>query len=108
MMNELNQNKDIPNAGLWSYEQENFWEKIRSIIREELAKERDRKVAQGSYETNGLKYKPLYKIAEVCSIFEVSKPTIYDWIKHGKLKPYKVRSRVYFLWKDLQNLFAEE
>ncbi|WP_367115549.1 helix-turn-helix domain-containing protein [Chitinophaga sp. CB10] len=30
--------------------------------------------------------------------------TIYDWIKHGKLKPYKIRSRVYFLWNDIQQL----
>lgn len=36
-------------------------------------------------------------MAEVCVIFQVSKPTIYDWIKNGKLKPYKIRSRVYFL-----------
>ncbi|KAA9038657.1 helix-turn-helix domain-containing protein [Ginsengibacter hankyongi] len=107
-MSELNQNHEIPNAALLPYEQETFLEKIRLIIREELAKERNNKVGEGSYETNGLTYKPLYKIAEVCSIFKVSKPTIYEWIKHGKLKPYKVRSRVYFLWKDLQNLFAAE
>lgn len=42
--------------------------------------------------------------AEVCAIFKVTKPTIYDWIKHGKLKPYKIRSRVYFLWNDIQQL----
>ncbi|MBC9914321.1 helix-turn-helix domain-containing protein [Chitinophaga varians] len=27
-------------------------------------------------------------IGEVCQLFQVTKPTIYDWIKHGKLKPY--------------------
>ena len=56
------------------------------------------------YETFGMTCKPLYKIAEVCAMFYVSKPTIYDWIKHGKLKPYKIRSRVYFLWQDIQQL----
>ncbi|MEJ7677949.1 MAG: helix-turn-helix domain-containing protein [Segetibacter sp.] len=50
-----------------------------------------------SFETPGLTNKPLYKIAEVCALFHVTKPTIYDWVKHGKLKPYKIRSRVYFL-----------
>ncbi|MEO6188797.1 MAG: helix-turn-helix domain-containing protein [Ginsengibacter sp.] len=43
-----------------------------------------------------LTYKPLYKIGEVCTIFEVTRPAIYEWIKQGKLKPYKVRSRLYF------------
>jgi excisionase family DNA binding protein len=56
----------------------------------------------------GLTYKPLYKIAEVCALFHVSKPTIYDWIKHEKLKPYKIRSRVYFLWQDIQQLLHPE
>jgi hypothetical protein len=25
-------------------------------------------------------------------------------VKHGKLKPFKIRSRVYFLWQDIQQL----
>lgn len=66
--------------------------------------EKERTVAPPSFETPGLTYKPLYKIAEVCVLFHVSKPTIYDWVKHGKLKPYKIRSRVYFLWQDIQQL----
>ncbi|MBI1781175.1 MAG: helix-turn-helix domain-containing protein [Sphingobacteriales bacterium] len=48
--------------------------------------------------------KPLFKIEEVCSLFKVTKPTIYDWIKHGKLKRVKIRSRVYFLGSDIRQL----
>ena len=82
--------------------QDEFWGKMRDIIKEEVSKVEKEKPISGGYETPGLTYKPLYKITEVCSIFKVSRPTIYDWIKHGKLKPYKVRSRLYFLWNDIQ------
>jgi len=89
---------------LFPYEPEKFWQSIRSIIREEVSNV-EKQQPQGSLlETPGMTYKPLYKIAEVCAIFHVTKPTIYDWVKHGKLKPFKVRSRVYFLWQDVQQL----
>ena len=55
-------------------------------------------------EVNGLTEKPLYKIQEVRLLFKVTKPTIYDWIKHGKLKRVKIRSRVYFLGSDIKQL----
>ena len=87
---------------LLPYEPDEFWLKIRAIIKEEVANADKEQLNHNSYETPGLEYKPLYKITEVCSIFRVSRPTIYDWIKHGKLKPYKVRSRLYFLWNDIQ------
>ncbi|MDA3615921.1 helix-turn-helix domain-containing protein [Polluticaenibacter yanchengensis] len=43
-------------------------------------------------------------MAEVCTIFQVSKTTIYDWIKKYQLKPYKIRSRIYFQWQDINHL----
>ena len=90
---------------LFPYEPDQFWQSMREMIREEVAHAQATKPAIPLYETQGLSYKPLYKIAEVCAMFHVSKPTIYDWVKHGKLKPFKVRSRVYFLWQDIQQLF---
>jgi excisionase family DNA binding protein len=77
---------------------------MRAIIREEITKTSKEKPAISLTETPGLTYKPLFKIAEVCSFFHVSRPTIYEWIKDGKLKPYKIRRRVYFLWNDIQQL----
>lgn len=77
---------------------------MRAVIREEIAKTIKEKPPVASYETKGLTYKPLLKITEVCSFFQVSRPTIYDWIKHGKLKPYKIQRSVYFLWNDIQQL----
>ena len=89
---------------LFPYEPQLFWESIRQIVREEVQNVDKPKAVLPSTETSGLTYKPLYKIADVCALFHVTKPTIYDWVKHGKLKPYKIRSRVYFLWQDIQQL----
>lgn len=89
---------------LFPYEPVEYWQQIRQIIREEVTKLEKQPPAAQAFETPGLTFKPLYKIAEVCALFNVTKPTIYEWIKHGNLKPYKIRSRVYFLWQDIQLL----
>jgi len=77
---------------------------MRKIMREELKVQSGVRPPVVEFETPGLTYTPLYKMKEVCSLPGVTRPTIYDWIKHGKLKPYKIRSRVYFLWADVQRL----
>lgn len=94
---------------LFPYDPDKFWKMMQQIISEEVNKATAKLAAPPaeSYETFGLKYKPLYKMQEICSLFKITKPTIYDWIKHGKLKPHKIRSRVYFLWNDLQGLLQE-
>ncbi|MEP7277417.1 MAG: helix-turn-helix domain-containing protein [Bacteroidota bacterium] len=89
---------------LFPYEPEKFWQSIRQIIREEVINAEKQRQPSPLYETPGMVYKPHYKIAELCGLFHITKPTIYDWVKHGKLKPYKIRSRVYFLWQDIQQL----
>ena len=89
---------------LFPYDPEKFWEQMRAVIREEIVKIEKEKSRAISYETAGLTYKPLYKMDEVQKIFQVSRPTIYEWAKDGKLKPYKIKSRVYFLWNDIQQL----
>lgn len=91
---------------LFPYEPEQFWQSLREIIREEVRKIEIKGPASPTLETPGMTYKPLFKIAEVCALFQVTKPTIYEWIKHGKLKPYKIQSRVYFLWQDIQDLLV--
>jgi excisionase family DNA binding protein len=103
-MQENVSNGNLVTPILFPYEPQLFWESIRQIIREEVQNVDKQKAVSPSVETAGLTYKPLYKIAEVCALFHVTKPTIYDWVKHGKLKPYKIRSRVYFLWQDIQQL----
>lgn len=90
---------------LFPYDPNEFWKMIKSIIREEMEKRLNVKPANvNEFTTPGLTYKPLLKINEVCNFFQVTRPTIYDWVKRGKLKQYKVISRVYFLWDDIQKL----
>jgi excisionase family DNA binding protein len=105
--------KELINKGntpmLFPYEPTEYWQNIRQIIREEVAKIEKENPAKGNVlETPGLTYKPLLKIMELCTLFQVTKPTIYSWIKAGKLKPVKVRSRVYFLFQDVQKLMSTE
>lgn len=97
-------NEPVTTPMLFPFEPEQYWQQIREIIREELQQLPKKSTEPPQYQTPGMSYKPLYKMAEVCQIFQVSRPTIYDWVKHGKLKPYKIRSRVYFLWKDMEVL----
>jgi excisionase family DNA binding protein len=101
-MKELEINEESGTPILIPCQQQLFWEAIRKVVREEMISVS--KTYPPEYETPGLTYKPLYKIAEVCSIFHITKPTVYDWIRHGKLKPFKIRSRVYFLWQDIDQL----
>ena len=91
---------------LFSIEPARFVELIRSVVKEELENFSSRQIST-DFKTSGLTYKPLYKMDEVCQMFDITPPTVYDWIKHGKLKPKKVRSRVFFLWNDIQDLLAE-
>ena len=107
-MKEIMSNGNVVTPMLFPYEPEQFLKSIRQIIREEVNNIERQKPVQPSFETHGMTYKPLYKIAEVCALFHVTKPTIYDWVKHGKLKPFKIRSRVYFLWRDIQQLISPE
>ncbi|MEJ7736999.1 MAG: helix-turn-helix domain-containing protein [Chitinophagaceae bacterium] len=93
---------------LFPFEPDEFWEQLRLVIREEIVKTAKGKSTSTAYQTSGLDYKPLYKITEVCDLFQVTRPTIYDWVKHGKLRPHKIRSRVYFLWNDIQQLLADK
>ncbi|HMO60703.1 MAG: helix-turn-helix domain-containing protein [Lacibacter sp.] len=99
----MGQNSSVPI--LIPLEPDEFWQQIRLIIREEVARNQEIKPAsEGIMETPGLTEKPLFKMEEICNLFKVTKPTIYDWIKHGKLRRVKIRSRVYFLGSEIRQL----
>lgn len=90
---------------LFPYEPGEFWTQIRQIIHEEVVQTQKTKLPESDIMvTPGLTQKPLYKIAEICKLFNVSRTTIYEWVKHGKLRRVKIRSRVYFLGNDIQQL----
>ena len=93
---------------LFPYDPIEYWQRMRDLIKQEIAKKESFIPPLGTTETKGLTYKPVYRIDEVCALFSVTRQTIYDWVKHGLLKPRKVRSRVYFLSEDVMSLMEDK
>jgi predicted DNA-binding transcriptional regulator AlpA len=77
-----------------------FWKQIRATIDEVVA---ERLSQQTSLQTNPhLPEKALLKATDVCKIFQVSRPTLYEWMKQKKLKSFKIKSRRYFTRADIE------
>lgn len=90
---------------LFPYEPDEFWAQIRQIIHEEVVQTQKTKLPESDLMvTPGLTEKPLYKVAEICRLFNISRTTVHDWVKHGKLRRVKIRSRVYFLGNEIKQL----
>ena len=85
---------------------EELWQKLRELVRAEL---RDSKPEPPvAHQVNGLVQKPLYKASEVCEILHVSRQTLHQWRKEGLLKSYKIKSRLFFLWADVERLIGQD
>ncbi len=77
-----------------------FWKQIRTTIDEVVAERLSQKT---SLQTNPhLPEKALLKATDVCKIFQVSRPTLYEWMKQKKLKSFKIKSRRYFSRSDIE------
>jgi excisionase family DNA binding protein len=87
---------------LFPMEPAEFWRHLKTIIEEVVDQKNSRISKQSSLQDSPLK--KLLKTKEVCELFQVSKPTIYEWLKQGKLKSIKIGSRRYFLWQDIEEL----
>ena len=79
-------------------DQEVFWEKMRQIVREEVARHAAIPVP--------VQQEKAYTIREFCNRFQISKPTLYEWIKMGKISPVKIGRRVFFKKSDVEALMA--
>ena len=77
-----------------------FWQQMKEIVEQVI---NESKLQTASKHTE----RPLLKVKEVCEIFHVSKPTLYDWLKQGKIKSVKIQSRRYFMWRDVEELIQE-
>src|ERR1700683_183115 len=87
-------------------EEQEFWDKLRGIVREEVKRKDAGATAPGKLQIDGLTQMPLYNMDDVRKLFRgVSRSTVYEWIDRGLLKPVKLRGKVYFLWKDIEALF---
>lgn len=68
----MGQNSTVPI--LIPFEPEEFWQQIRLIIREEVARNQEiRPVSDNIMDTPGLTEKPLFKMEEICSLFYMVK-----------------------------------
>jgi excisionase family DNA binding protein len=77
-----------------------FWKQIRTAIDEVITEKLSQ---QSSLQTNPhLPEKALLKATDVCKIFQVSRPTLYEWLKQKKLKSFKIKSRRYFSRADIE------
>ncbi len=77
-------------------EQEVFWNKLRDIVREEIG--RQLTIPAPVHQDKA------YTIREFCTRFQISKPTLYEWIRMGKISPVKIGRRVYFKKGDVEGL----
>jgi len=79
-----------------------FWKRIKIIIQEVISEKLNQQSA--SLTNSVLPEKALLKPAEICKIFQISKPTLYAWLRQKKLKSFKIKSRRYFSRSDIENL----
>jgi hypothetical protein len=87
-------------------EEQEFWDKLRIIVREEVKGKEPGATAPGKLQVDGLTQMPLYNMDDLRKLFRgVSRSTVYQWIDRGLLKPVKLRGRIYFLWKDIEGLW---
>ncbi len=82
-----------------------FWKQIRTTIDEVITERLSKQIINQSH-TN-LPEKTLLKATDVCAIFQVSKPTLYEWLKQKKLKSFKIKSRRFFLRTDIEALINQ-
>jgi excisionase family DNA binding protein len=89
------------------YEPAEFWEEIRKIVREEVKQGREKRKSAEPVDLTppkGLTEKPLYKINEICALFNISRTTVHEWVKDGRLRKIKIKSRVFFLNTDIRKI----
>lgn len=82
---------------------EEFWRQMKNVIEDVLM---EKKIIAPSYENSNSTPK-LLKTKEVCEMFQVSKPTIYDWMRKGQLHSVKIESRRFFLASDIEELISK-
>jgi hypothetical protein len=82
-------------------------EKIQALIRHELQFLAPiRRNKEVGYDVPGFVKKPVYKSDEICTLFQISRQTLHTWVKENKLKVYKIKSRAYYLWSDIEKLIS--
>ncbi len=87
---------------LFPMEPKEFWQKLKLIV-EQAVIEHNINVPLSNAVDRSIQ-RPLLKAKEVCAMFKISKPTLYEWMKLGKLTSIKIGSRRFFHWEDVEHL----
>jgi len=87
---------------LFPMEPKEFWQKLKAIVEQVVIEHNNTVPLLNALDKNG--QRPLLKASEVCAMFKISKPTLYDWMAHGKLPSIKIESRRFFRWEDVEKL----
>ena len=83
-----------------------FWKQIKTMM-EEVVEQKLTASARKELPPSHLPERALLKAAEVCEIFRVSKPTLYEWMKQDRLKSFKIKSRRYFSRADIEAVIKQ-
>jgi excisionase family DNA binding protein len=87
---------------LFPMEPKEFWQKLKAIVEQVVIEHNNAVPIMNAIDKNG--QRPLLKVNEVCAIFKITKPTLYEWIKQGRLGSLKIQTRRYFKWEDVERL----
>lgn len=90
---------------MFPYSQEEFWDKMTKVVEKVVEAKLSTTAAQ--IPKTLLPEKALLKATEVCAIFQVSKPTLYEWLKQNKIASFKIRSRRYFSREDIEAIIRQ-
>lgn len=86
---------------LFPYPPSDFWPELRKLVRQEMVR-----VVREELSSRKNPSKLLYKVKELCELFQISKPTIYEWIREGRLKPFRIGSRVFFKGSEVEEMLG--
>ena len=82
-----------------------FWKQIRITIDEVVTEKLSQQLPLQA--NPHLPEKAFLKTTDVCEIFQVSRPTLYEWLKQNKLKSFKIKSRRYFSRTDIEDVIRQ-
>lgn len=80
-----------------------FWQQLRNIVGEVIDQKNSN---QGFHSVDPAPR--LLKVKDVCKLFQISKPTLYEWIRKGQLRSVKIESRRFFRPGDIEELIAKQ
>jgi len=84
---------------LFPMDPNDYWQELRLLIQDVLREQQAFPQPPAEEPKN-----PLLKVDDICTLFKVSKPTVYDWLNRGRLVSVKIESRRFFHRPDVEAL----